>query len=491
MSEYALAYKSVKELSTLMRSKELSPVYLMESTLKRIEEKNTAINAFVHLDVDGAREEAKKAENAIAKGNELGILHGIPSALKDLFDFKPGWPSTFGGIPALKDNIADNHCIFAERIEQAGAILVGKTNSPVLGYRGVTDNPLFGPTKNPFDVSKNSGGSSGGGAAAVAEGLLPIAEGTDGGGSIRIPASWCGVYGFQPSNGRVPSVMRPNAFGSVSPYLYEGTLTRTVEDAAIGLSALSGYHPGDPFSLRDDIDYFSALNQPLKGWKIAYSPDLDVYPVDSKVAKSVKNAVQKFKEAGAEIEEVKLGLKRDQMEYSDLWCRMIMVGSVGLFDGMKKGGLDLIKDHQDELPDKFVNWFEHTSKMSVTDFLDDQAMRTEIFDAFQGVFANYDLLISPTLASLPVENDTNGETEGPSEINGVKVDPLIGWCMTYFTNFTGHPAASIPAGLADGKYPVGMQIIGPKNGDLSVLRASSMFEKIQPWDYIYDLVKNR
>lgn len=491
MSNDTFAYKSVKELSTLIRSKELSPVELMEATIARIEERNEAINAFVHLDVDGAREGARKAEEAIAKGEEVGVLHGIPSALKDLFDFKPGWPTTFGGIPAMKDNIADMHCVFAERVEKAGAILVGKTNSPVLGYRGVTDNPLFGPTKNPFDITKNSGGSSGGGAAAVAEGLLPIAEGTDGGGSIRIPASWCGVYGFQPSNGRVPSVIRPNAFGGVAPYLYEGTLTRTVEDAAIGLSALTGYHPADPFSLRDEIDYFSALNQPLKGWKIAYSPNLDVYPVDGKVAEVVANAVQKFKEAGAEIEEVTLELQRDQMEYSDLWCRMIMMNSVGLFEGLKKDGLDLMKDHRDELPDKFIGWLEHTYKMSVTDLLEDQAIRTEIFDALQGVFQNYDLLISPTLASLPVENDTNGETEGPSEINGIKVDPLIGWCMTYFTNFTGHPAASIPAGLADGKLPVGMQIIGPKGGDLSVLRASSMFEKIQPWDHIYDLVKNR
>src|SRR5699024_4106861 len=133
------------------------------ATIARIEERDEAINAFVHLDVEGAREGARKAEEAIAKGEEVGVLHGIPSALKDLFDFKHGWTTTFGGIPAIKDNIADMHCVFAERVEKAGAILVGKTNSPVLGYRGVTDNPLFGPTKNPFDITKNSGGSSGGG----------------------------------------------------------------------------------------------------------------------------------------------------------------------------------------------------------------------------------------------------------------------------------------------------------------------------------------
>src|SRR5699024_5741963 len=169
MSNDTFAYKSVKELSTLIRSKELSPVDLMEATIARIEERNEAINAFVHLDVEGAREGARKAEEAIAKGEEVGVLHGIPSALKDLFDFKPGWPTTFGGIPAMKEYIGDMDCIFAESVEKGVAISVDNANSSVLGYRGVTDTALFGPTKNPFDMTKNSGGSSGGAASAVAE----------------------------------------------------------------------------------------------------------------------------------------------------------------------------------------------------------------------------------------------------------------------------------------------------------------------------------
>src|SRR5690625_6793306 len=153
MNHGELAYKSVKELTNLIKTKELSPVELMEATIERISERNADTNSFVYKDFEGARINAKKAEKDVVAGKELGVLHGIPTAIKDLFDFKPGWPSTFGGIPALKDNIADFHCVYAERVEKAGAIIVGKTNSPIMGFRGTCDNPLFGPTKNPFDVS--------------------------------------------------------------------------------------------------------------------------------------------------------------------------------------------------------------------------------------------------------------------------------------------------------------------------------------------------
>jgi amidase len=171
------------------------------------------------------------------------VLHGVPTAIKDLFDFQPGWPATFGGIRALKDLTLDISCPFAERIQRAGAIVLGKTNSPIMGFRGTCDNYLFGPSRNPFAPAKNTGGSSGGSAAAVADGLLPLAEGTDGGGSIRIPASWCGVYGYKASFGRIPYVNRPNAFAGINPFLFEGPITRTVGDAALALDALAGYDP--------------------------------------------------------------------------------------------------------------------------------------------------------------------------------------------------------------------------------------------------------
>lgn len=488
MGKYA--YKSVKELSDMIEQKEVSPVELLDETIEQIESKNEETNAFVYVNYDEAKEKAKDAEKQIMDGERIGPLHGIPTAIKDLFDFKPGWPATFGGIPALKDNIANHYCTFAEKMEQAGAIIVGKTNSPIMGFRGTCDNPLFGPTKNPFNLKKNSGGSSGGSAAAVADGLVPFAEGTDGGGSIRIPSSWCGTFGFQPSYGRVPMVMRPNAFGSTAPFLYEGPITRTVEDAAIAMNALVDYNPRDPYSRKEKLNYLEGLNKTMKGWKIAYSPDLDVYPLEQSVKETIQEAVKLFEDAGAHVEEVKIGFKREQKEYSDLWCRMIMGSSVGAFEGFKQQGIDLLKDYREDLPDEFVYWLELSANMKTIDHIQDQAIRTEIFDAFQTIFDEYDLLITPTVACLPVDNADNGETKGPNEINGIEVDPLIGWCLTFFTNFTGHPAASVPAGLVDG-LPVGMQIIGKRFNDLDVITASSTFEQLKPWHETYDICNSR
>src|ERR671911_2874885 len=171
---------------------------------------------------------------------------------------------------------------FVARIEKAGAIIVGKTNSPVMGSRGTCDNSLFGPSRNPFTPAKNTGGSSGGSAAAVADGLLPLAEGTDGGGSIRIPASWCGVYGYKQSFGRVPFITRPDAFMSLNPFLFEGPITRTVADAALALTALAGYDSRDPFCLQEQVDFRAALDQSVRGWRIAYSPDFGGFPVDGR-----------------------------------------------------------------------------------------------------------------------------------------------------------------------------------------------------------------
>ena len=242
-------WMSATEMAAQVRSKAVSPVELVDQTIALIEARNPSLNAFVHCGFDDARKAAKRAEDQVMKGEPIGPLHGVPTALKDLFAFKPGWPSTFGGIRAFKNATTNLSCSFAERIEAAGAIIMGMTNSPIMGFRGTCDNYLFGPTGTPFDPSRNSGGSSGGSAAAVADGMLPFAEGTDGGGSIRIPAAWCGTYGYKASFGRIPVVARPNAFGGTRPFIFEGPITRTVEDAALALNALAGYHPGDPYSL--------------------------------------------------------------------------------------------------------------------------------------------------------------------------------------------------------------------------------------------------
>ncbi len=484
------SYASAAELAGRIRRRELSPVELMTSTIERIEKRNPSLNAFVFTDFEQAMDRARAAEAAVTSGATLGPLHGVPTAMKDLFDFKPGWPSTFGGIRALRNQVIDAYCPFAERMERAGAIIVGKTNSPIMGLRGIADNYLFGPTHNPFDLSRNPGGSSGGSAAAVADGLVPIAEGTDAGGSIRIPAAWCNVYGYRASYGRVAYTGRPNAFASLNPYVFEGTLTRTVQDAAIGLQILAGPDPRDPFSLTSTPDFGAALSQSLKGRKVAYSPDMDVFPIESAVADVVGEAVRGFVDAGATVETVKVGIKRSQKELSDLWNRMIMPLNISGLEGLKAGGIDLMKDHPDDLPPEYRHWIQIGYGLSAMDVWNDMVMRTEVYDAIESVLQRYDLLVSPTLACLPVKNATDGNTLGPKQINGEEVDPLIGWCLTYLTNFSGHPSASIPAGLAGG-LPVGMHIVGRREADVDVLAASASFERVRPWADSYRICAER
>jgi amidase len=483
-------YRSAADLARTIAQRRVSPVEIMEETLRRVEEREPSLNAIVFRGFDEAMESAQAATEAIAQGEAGGPLRGVPVLMKDLFDFKPGWPATFGGIPAMADFSIDGYCIWAERMEAAGAIIIGKGNSPAMGFRGTCDNYLFGPTRNPFDTTLNTGGSSGGSAAAVADGLVPIAEGTDGGGSIRIPAAWCGVVGYQPSAGRVPSVMRPNGFSAVSPFLYEGPITRTVEDAALAMSALAGPHPADPFCAPDKLDFAASLDQGIEGWTIAYSPDLGVYPVQSEVAAVVEEAVRAFEDAGARVVEVDVNIDLDQRELADLWSRLIMPLSLDAFANLAANGLDILGEHRCDLPPEFLRWIDHVGTMSAMEYFDDNSRRTQVFDALQAILADHNVLVSPTLACMPVKNLTTGETRGPTVIEGVEVDPLIGWCMTYFTNFTGHPAVSLPAGLVAG-LPVGMQVIGRRGADLDVLAASAAFERVRPWDHIYEIPSNR
>lgn len=468
-------------LAERVRRKEISPVEAVEQAISRIEAGNSKINAVVLPYFDEARKAAKDAELAVMRGAALGSLHGVPIAIKDLFDFKPGWVSTFGGIRALRNYVVDGYCAFTERMERAGAIVVGRTNSPTFGFRGVCDNYLFGPTRNPFDMTRNSGGSSGGSAAAVAAGFLPICEGTDGGGSIRIPASWCGVYGYKASFGRVPVIGRPNGFGHTNPFIFEGPITRTVEDAALSLNALAGYDSRDPFSIDTDEDFTAALQRPLPGMKIGYTRDFGIFPIDPRVTAIVDKAVRAFEEAGAHVEEVDLGIRRSQRELSDLWCRYIAPLNLAAVESFKRDGIDLLKDHPGDLPPEVRDWLERARGMTVAQLLADQEIRTEILDAFRNVFQRHDLLVSPTLPCLPVKNASDGNTLGPAEIEGEPVDRLIGWCMTYLVNYTGNPAASVPAGLADGNLPVGMQIVGRRYADADVLAASAAFERLRPW----------
>ena len=481
-----LAFMPATELLARIGRRDLSPVEVVDAFLERIGRLNKELNAYVLVLADEARKKARDAEKALTGKREHPPLLGLPIAIKDLFDMKAGVPNTFGCKP-FKDYVPAASATYVERLERAGAIVLGKTNTPELGHKGITDNYLFGPTSTPFHIGKNAGGSSGGSAAAVAAGLAPIAQGSDGGGSIRIPAAWCGVFGFKPSFGRVAAVARPDAFMLAVPFAHAGPLARSVADAVLMLNAISGPEDRDPYSLPPDAaDYMAATRRGIKGLRVAWSPDLGVFPIEREVARVTAEAVRAFEDAGATIDEVKLKFPRGQAELCDAWLRQSAVRAAESAEGLKHStGIDLRGSHRNEVPPEFAESLDLGHRLSAMDYRRDDVIRTEVLDGLQDVFDGYDLIVSPTLAALPVDNATNGNTLGPREIEGERVDPWIGWCLTYPYNFTGHPAASIPAGLSKDGLPVGLQVAARRFADETLLAACGAFEAARPWAATY------
>lgn len=488
-----LAFMSVAKMSAAIRNKELSPVEAATYFLDRIEKRNPSLNAVVYTDPEKGLARAREIEKKIMAGEDVGLLAGIPTAAKDFIPSLPGWKGSLGGIRRLSHMVDQNYVTYTKKFTEEGAVFIAKTNSPTFAFRGTCDNLMYGPTSNPFDVTRNSGGSSGGSSAAVADGLLPIAQGSDGGGSIRIPAAWCGLFGYKASVGTISNAPRPNAFGTSYPWCFDGAQTRCVEDAAIALNVMAGYDPFDPNSIdHGDIDYTDALKGSIKGKKIAFTPDFGIFPVEQEIKDMVEAAAKAFEEAGAIVEPVKFNFKHSAYEYAECWCRLISIGGgVDTFEDMKANGIDLLKDYAEDLPKELIYWIEDAYKRTYIDFYRDQAMRTEVYDEFRRIFEEYDYIVCPVTACHPVKNDPNRNTLGPTEINGEKVEPIIGWCLTFFGNFCGNPAASIPAGLSKEGLPVGMQIYGRRFDDMSVLTASAEFERIRPWKHIYEIADKR
>lgn len=471
--------ESAVDLARRLRDRELSAVEVAEACLRRIDDDNPRINAFTTVTHDLALEAARRCDEAAAAGRWLGVLHGVPVAIKDLFDFRAGVRTTFGSLP-LKDFVPAETALYVQRLEDAGAVIVGKTNAPEFGHKGVTDNFVSGPTRNPFDLDRNSGGSSGGAAAAVAAGMVPLAQGTDGGGSIRIPASWCGVYGIKPSFGRVGDIARPNAFISASPFISAGPLARSVGDAALMLEAMTGPHARDPYSLPAAPSLADVPAHGLRGQRVAFSPNLGGFPVDSDVASTVLSSLDALTSAGAVVEPVDISLPADQLELAALWVRLMGVLYSDSLSAVLSWGVDLIRDHLDELTPAFRDMLLAAQTRTALEARADEQLRTEVMDAVQNAFDGYDFLVTPTLSVTAVSNRDDGLTTGPCEVGGVPVDPSIGWCLTYPFNFTGHPAASVPVGLSKG-LPVGLQIVGQRHDDAGVLAASAAFEQAAPW----------
>lgn len=460
-----------------IRDGEVSTMMVVDAFLERIHARNDRTNAFITVTDDLAREMARDADDALESGTPLGPLHGVPVAIKDLYDVK-GVPTTSGSL-LVEDRNAEEDSLAVERLRGAGAVVLGKTNTPEFGMGPTSDNRVAGPTGTPFDPDRVAGGSSGGAGAAVADSLVPLAHGSDGGGSIRTPASFCGVYGLKPSYGVIPNPSRPNAFASHTPFSSEGPLTRTVEDAAIMLDAMAGRHPRDPLSVPLEVDYRDATDEPIDELSIAYSHDLGAFPVSSTVRDIIDDAVSAFETAGATVESVEPDLGHSQQEileankvFMDALFQMIM-------EGFERKGYDPRGADQELLGPDLIFLIEESEPPSVREYKKADVVRTHVYDGVQDIFEQHDLLVSATL-SLPAF--PHGEY--PSSVDGVEVEGRGGWSLTLPYNFSGHPAASIPAGFIDG-LPVGLQIAGRRFADDDVLAASAAFERIRPWSDAY------
>lgn len=460
----SLLRKSAIELRNLIRSKDLSPVELIESTLRRIETVNPTLNAFVALRADEALEEAKCLAEDIAAGMDPGLLAGIPIGVKDMEDTR-GMVTSFGSIP-FKDNFVQNDSVQVARLKAAGAIVVGKTNTPEFGFTGFTKNRLYGVTGNPWNHQRTPGGSSGGAGAAIAAGMVPLATGSDAGGSIRIPASYCGCFGFKPTYGRIP--LGPLPALHMSRTWHVGPLSRTVADAALYLDCVAGYHPQDPDSLpQPNISYTDCLKKLPFKMNIGFSPSLGGARVQRDVSTVVEQAVKTFEDIGHSIE-----IWQEKLPPTDnAWSKLMIYELYALVH-------EQFDDIRGEMGRTLVKFLDQAKKLSVNDIIDIQVTRAELNNTLEDFFTRFDLMLTPTMPTEPYA----AEGPPPAEIDGHPISLLDAVAFTYPFNLSGHPAATVRAGLTVNGLPAGLQIIGPKYRDELVLQAAYAYEQKRPWN---------
>jgi aspartyl-tRNA(Asn)/glutamyl-tRNA(Gln) amidotransferase subunit A len=461
MANDELCWMPASELAPAIARRKVSPVEVVDAVLARID-KLKALNAYVTIDAEGARRAARAAERAVTKRDaRLGPLHGVPFSVKDLLLTKR-MRTTFG-TPLYRDHVPGDDAPAVARLKAAGGILIGKTNTPTFGWIGVTDNLLFGVTRNPWSLDHTPGGSSGGAAAAVAAGLAPLAVGTDGGGSIRKPASFTGTFGLKASYGRVP-IHPHGATWSVS---HVGPMTRTVKDAALMLSVMAGPDERDQYSLpRTRTDYAKSLRGDLKGLRVAYSDTLGIAPaVDPEVRAATRAAARAFRDFGCRVDFVD---PKWTSPY-DAW-RAIFLGGIATRlaphldrpEQIDAGLLPIVEEALRWPPTRVVEaWFE----------------RLAWWPQVRAFFETYDLLLSPTVACPPLRI---GELY-PTEIDGKSVGRDAGSIFTFPFNLTGQPAASVPCGFTKARLPIGLQVVGRRFDDVGVLRACALLEAARPW----------
>lgn len=463
-----LSILSATEIGKAVNVGELRPTEVVKYFLERIHElNNPGLNAFVYTKDDEALEAAAALEKRLEAGENVGPFAGVPFALKDFLPSKEGWTNTHGGVKSL-EAVDPYSSVFCKAMEKAGGIAIGKTNAPAYGFRGTTDNKLYGPTHNPNNYLRNAGGSSGGSAAAVAAGLVPIAEGGDAGGSIRIPAAWCGCYGFKASAGLIPNVCRPDAWIATHVYCTPGGLTKTVEDAEILFEYMRGYDPRDPYSQCHAGLMGSPDLVKLENLKIAVTFDFGIFgDVDPEIEQRVFDVAQRLITLGAKVSFVPNIIKNQSLaDLTVAWCQAISIDStIELVH-------NVVSPDPKDLPVEFLSWKKDVESLTLEDFYKINKIKTGVWDDFCNVFEKYDVILSPVTVCLPVENaKEKGETKGPE-------GELIEFAETFLYNFTGNPAASVPVGYSKDGLPIGVQVASYRFGDDIVLGVSRIIEKL-------------
>jgi aspartyl-tRNA(Asn)/glutamyl-tRNA(Gln) amidotransferase subunit A len=469
MADTELLFMSAVAAAALIRRKKLSPVEYMDAVLAAVDRLQPTLNCFITVTAEDARRGAKAAEQAVMSGEPLGRLHGIPVSVKDLIPTK-GVRTTFGSI-AFTDNVPDRDDVLVTRLRAAGAIMIGKTTTPEFGIKGQTDAPIYGVTRNPWNLERTPGGSSGGAAAAVAAGIGPISLGSDGAGSIRIPAACCGLVGLKGTTGAVPYQEARDAFANV---VAAGPLTRTIADCAVMQSAMGGADPMDPWTPHaEPLGRISPalLSQDLSGLRIGYLSRAGATKVSADVTRDVKASLDVLSGLGAEIEEVNADI--DWMSDDQ---RVLYLSSIANNLGQV---VDRFGDKTDPILQAYVAMGK---KYDIAAYIKAVAARTRLFRAVQALFERYDFLVSPTITRTALTADFNGAT-GVVEIDGEPVGPtqpaLTGFVYPF--NLTGHPSLAVPSGWAADGLPTSVQIIGPRHADSGILRIGALLEQARPW----------
>jgi amidase len=447
------------ELAARIRRRELSASEVVGAHLARIEAVNPAVNAIVTLDVAGARRAAAEADRRLARGAASGLLHGLPIAVKDLED-TAGMRTTYGSS-IYRDHVPTEDTLMVSRLRRAGAIVIGKTNTPEFGAGSQTFNRVFGATRNPYDLSRTPGGSSGGAAAAVASGMLPIADGSDLGASVRNPASFCNVVGLRPARGRIPDVPSSSAWNPLSVL---GTLARTVVDAALLLRAVCGPDPRDPLSLQDPPETFAGdLRSDSAGLRIAWSRNLGDLPVAPEVTAVLEGSRAALSAMGCVVEDV----EPDLTDADEAFEVLRALGYAQSFAG-------LLETHGDQVKET-VAWNTRVG-LSLTGDRVARALtlQTEMFHRMRSLLERYDALALPVSQVAPFDI----EEEWVREIAGVEMGSYLEWMRSCSRiTVTAHPAISIPAGFTPDGLPVGLQLVGRHRDELALLRLAAAFEQ--------------